>query len=111
MSARCFLIEPLQKHGDTEKLLQEHGDVVYLFKTGESRPSVFDDRFADECAERLDDFRFNAETDYLVIGGSANAIAKLIVLLFDEYTAVREPKVRTLMFSPVQKQFIPITIG
>ncbi len=108
---RCFLIEPMIKHCDSERLLQQYGPVVYLFKHEESRPSVFDARFAEETANRLDDAMYNVATDYIVIGGSINAAAQLLAVAVDEFRTDKYKTIRTLMYSPEDRRYISVCVG
>lgn len=70
---------------DAHKLPAEGGDLTYLFKQGERRTSLLDDRLNDVILERLRDNQFDASRDYVLLVGAVPGILRLGILIGTEY--------------------------
>jgi hypothetical protein len=116
MTARCFLIEPMQKYRENEEQLTRFGDVEYIFKEGESRPSVFDgERFSSEVYDRLNMSSFSFSQDFVVASGGINAVIHLIgaatALAVEREIDLLAYPIRVLMFSNEKNCYVPVEIG
>ena len=106
MPARCFVIER-QNDKDSPANLKDFGEIVYIFKAGQDRPSVFDtDRMSESILEALNANKFCAASDFLVVSGSLNMMANLVAVAVNNFGVCD-----ALMFEFSSKKYRQVEIG
>lgn len=78
MSNRCFLFEPC--HNLCIDDATEFGRVVTLFDETSWRTSLFDPELIDVIQQKLTDFNFNPESDYVVASGQFLAVVIFLMV-------------------------------
>ena len=77
-TTRVFLLEPVKQ--DTQDA-REFGEITYLFKYGEQRPSIFSIEYQDELEKRFIECEFDPENDLFVLTGFQIAISIAVAVL------------------------------
>lgn len=106
---RVFLLEPMIKHAEGEKTLQQFGEIVYLFRGNgqESRPSVFDtDNFGDAIHDKLTALDFDPAIDFIVVSGSRNQIANLVGVCCNGFG-----ECRALLYNEAKREYTSGKLG
>lgn len=76
---KCIIIETCSRI-DLNKV-KEHGDILYLFQPGETRSSIWSEKFLDECMTALQRINYDNVVDAIVIAGAVIPITLLIARL------------------------------
>ena len=106
MSARCFVVER-QNDKDSTSNLSEFGEIVYVFKAGQDRPSVFDTaKLSEAIFDVLDKADYRSDRDYIVLSGSLNMMASLVAVAIN-YQGIS----KALMFDFAGKKYRQVEIG
>jgi hypothetical protein len=83
---RCFMLEPYAKKDVSDASM--FGDLIYLFKTSEPRPSIYTVQYQDELARRFRELNFDPENDTFVLTGYTSAVCIAVAVLskmYDEF--------------------------
>jgi len=100
---RCFMLEPCAKVTDD---LAEFGDIVFMFKRSDSRPSIFSERFQALVEQRLRELEFDPEYDYFVMTGYMIGICVVVSVLSRMFVAFD-----TLIFHAPTSSYTEVTLG
>lgn len=77
---RCFAIKNCNI--DIEPGIEEFGgELIYLIKEDESKPSAFDPRFEELLLSKLNNYVFDPDKDLIVINGVIVQITKLAAMI------------------------------
>lgn len=85
---RAFVIEPCKLDLSSAETF---GEIVYIFRPNERRPSIWDEAFRQEIVDRLTALRFNPTKDFFVVAGHMVPIViatGIIVRLYDTARAL-----------------------
>ena len=73
---RAFVLEP-SKYDSSQA--EDFGKRVYVFAEGEFRISIFDDRFVGKVVDKLMDYNFDPDQDFIVLTGDLIVVSLFAV--------------------------------
>lgn len=85
MSRRVFILEPTKFDLNGA---DRFGELSYLYRADEPRPSVWSNAFVDECFSRLESAGYSSERDFLLACGSQVPNLLLVSNLVATYDTV-----------------------
>ena len=100
---KVFVLAPSEK--DVSKASM-YGQIVFVFRPDERRPSVWDAEFALSALDRLEQEQYDPTNDYLLLVGNFIAIIAFVAAVAEQYYS---PK--ALAFDMTRQTYVPIVLG
>jgi len=100
---RVFMLQP---HKVDISPAFEYGQVRFIFKKGENRPSIWSDDFVEEVLNRLEDEEFNPQVDFLLAAGNFVPVVRAFAAIAKRYT----PTPKVLFYDAVQARYLPLRL-
>jgi hypothetical protein len=103
MEPRAFVFEPgnLDVSGASV-----YGKIVHIFKRNDRRSSIWAPEFPGEIIERLKEFDFRPDKDFIVVVGHMVTVVMLVTTALEHWKGVN-----LLLFSATERSYIPRIIG
>lgn len=99
MTSRVFMLMPHDKNlSDARRF----GELVMLYDKRESRPSIWDPAFLLEALDRLQDYQYDPERDFVLLAGHM-----VPTVLFCCAIVQRWPKTRALCYDMISGSYQP----
>lgn len=87
MKPRVFMLMP---HRQVDvSAADTFGEITYLFRAGEKRPTFWDPAFIETALDRLWDHAFDPANDYFMVAGHMAPVVKLCCAIAYEYPTAR----------------------
>lgn len=100
---RAFALEPTNLDVSPAS---RFGEIVHLYKGPSEHPLAYEARFAKELITRLNELKFDAECDALILAGKLHSMVAMVAA-----AVVHFGKVNVLMFDHACRQYNRIIIG
>lgn len=102
-SPRVFMLMP---HDKNVRASRRFGELVVVFDKQESRPSIWDPSFLLEALDRMQDYQFDPQRDYILVVGSMVPVVMWCAAAFHRW-----PGTRILCFDIASGDYVARTLG